>query len=91
VHSACKPRPPRIGFAPVPWSSNPWYWEIREVIDAGAGRFGVRLEFLGTGRGSGIETRQQQWHVVVVERGIVLVHSVWATEAEALAALGSTA
>ena len=62
-------------------------WENREVIDAGGGRFGIRLEFLGTGRGSGIETRQQQWHVFVAERGVVLRHSVWAGEAEALAAL----
>ena len=66
-------------------------WEPREVLDAGGGRFACRLDFVGVGRGSGIEARQEAWHVVVVERGLVVRQHVLSTEEEALAALTQAA
>jgi ketosteroid isomerase-like protein len=62
-------------------------WELREVIDPGGGRFACRLDFVGVGRGSEVETRQEQWHAFLTERGLVVRHHVVSTEEEALAAL----
>ncbi len=62
-------------------------WELREVIDPGGARFACRLDFVGVGRGSEVETRQEQWHAFLTERGLVVRHHVVSTEEEALAAL----
>src|SRR4051794_10164023 len=62
-------------------------WEPREVVDAGRGRFACRMDFVGVGWGSGVETRQEQWHAFVGERGLLVRQHVFSTENEALAVL----
>ena len=59
----------------------------REAIDPGGARFACRLDFVGVGRGSEVETRQEQWHAFLMERGLVVRHHIFSTEEEALAAL----
>lgn len=66
-------------------------WENHEILDAGGDRFAIRLEFVGVGRDSGIETRQQQWHVFAIEGGLTARTIVFATEDEAVAALSEPA
>ena len=61
--------------------------EPREVLDAGSGRGGCRLDFVGVGRASGAEARHEQWHVYLIEQGAILRQTVLSTEDEAVATL----
>jgi SnoaL-like domain len=62
-------------------------WENHEILDAGGDRFAIRLELVAVGRDSGIETRQQQWHVFELEGGLITRQIAFATEEDAVAAL----
>jgi SnoaL-like domain len=62
-------------------------WEPREVVDAAGGRFACRMDFVGIGQGSGVETIQEQWHVYLVERGLIVRQRILSTEEEARGAL----
>jgi hypothetical protein len=44
-------------------------WELREIFDPGGPRFGARAEMVGRGLESGVEVRQQEFHVWEVEHG----------------------
>ena len=66
-------------------------WEPLEVIDAGGGRIACRLEVVGVGRASRLETRQEQWHAYMIDQGLIVRQRVFSTEEEALGALAETA
>jgi hypothetical protein len=56
-------------------------WELRELVDPGGSRFGARIEMIGRGATSGLETRMTQFHIWQVERG--LLRRQWAVSSEA--------
>jgi hypothetical protein len=55
-------------------------WELREVFDPGESRIGARAEMVARGRASGLEIRQNQFHVWQFEHGLVRHQWVFATE-----------
>ena len=63
-------------------------FEPREIVDAGASSFACRVDFVGVGRDSGVETRQETWYVFFVERGRIVRQHSFPTESEALELLG---
>jgi hypothetical protein len=56
-------------------------WELREVVDPGGNQFGSRVEMVGRGGASGLETSLTQFHVWQVERG--LLRRQWGVSSEA--------
>jgi hypothetical protein len=55
-------------------------WEPREVFDSGGPRFGHRTEMVGRGLKSGVEVRQQEFHVFEVKDGALWRQWALATE-----------
>ena len=66
-------------------------WDAREMLDAGGGGWASVVDFVAVGEGSGIETRQEQWHVLRAEGGLIVRQDIFATADEALTALGVSA
>jgi hypothetical protein len=55
-------------------------WEPREIFDCGGPRFGGYTEMVGRGLGSGLEVRQQEFHVWEVEGAALRRQWTLATE-----------
>jgi ketosteroid isomerase-like protein len=58
--------------------------EPREIVDAGGSSFATRVALIGTGHGSGIETRQEVWYVYRLAGGRIVSQHALPTESEAL-------
>ena len=62
-------------------------WELRELRESGD-RVWVELDFIGRGRGSGIELRQPAWAVYAFEGDLVARITTFPDRASALEAAG---
>jgi hypothetical protein len=62
-------------------------FELRELVDPGGNRFGARVEAVGRGGASGIETRRTQFHVWQFDRGLLRRQWLVSSETAMLALL----
>jgi hypothetical protein len=66
-------------------------WELRELVDPGGSRIGARVEVVGRGGASGIETRLTQFHVWQLERGLLRRQWLMSSESAMLSLLQADA
>jgi ketosteroid isomerase-like protein len=64
-------------------------WEPREIFDPGGDRLAARVERIGRGTRSGVEVRDQEFHVAQFERGRLRRHWIVRTKEAMLALLQS--
>ena len=65
-------------------------WDLREVVDPGGDRIGMRTEVVGRGDSSGVEVRLAQFQVMQFERGLLRREWVLASEEAMLEVLVPT-